>query len=265
MGDALDSELSSLITKLNQFQRDMVGTESPLSNIEKGGAGLDKFTELKNKINLRLSSARTLINDIQKMDQSQGKNSRDLISQQSKIRSEIAKMGEEWQELDATYRNEIRKRRSKLSSQELAERQEVVLMYQNQIEDIKISQRMGFLKGRNQTAPRVGTMAESGMFVPKGMNSGTEAHNGSGSIGGGGGGGYKEAMTDEQMHSLVAIKARDNRIDKEIEKIGEGVDELKHLARDMQDEINMQVKTIDRIQDKVVYTICILYIHYTHH
>ena len=131
----------------------------------------------------------------------------------------------------------------------------MVLYLQSLIEDIKVNQRLGFLQGHNvQTVQpgKIGTIAQSDMF---GGPSEDATDSNSPDIGGNGSNshGTREGITDVQMHTLVTLKERDKKIDKEIEGIGQGVDTLNRLARTLNEEATSQGKTLDRIQDKVEF------------
>jgi hypothetical protein len=63
------------------------------------------------------------------------------------------------------YRNEARKRRSKFTPQEMANRQEQVVELQAAINDIREMQRSGFVKGYQ--VQRLAKMEESELFNPR--------------------------------------------------------------------------------------------------
>lgn len=252
--DPLDVELNTLVDKLSSIQKSIQYADT-LSSLEKGagGAVYDKFTDHQFKIQNRLTSTKTLAANIKELEAYNSKRSRELITLQAQLRSNMKQLEEEWQELDLVHKSETKKRRSKLSSRELADRQELILVFQADIEDMKLNMKLGFIQGKYMdSAPtaggKVGSMAQSEMFLPSGTGTGTEK---AGSSQSGSQGGPKEDVTDEQMQSLVEIRNRDTDIDKEIGIIGEGVDYLKHLATAMNEEVTLQNTALDRIQDKV--------------
>lgn len=93
-----------------------------------------------------------------------GSNPRELISLQSQVRTELATLNEDWKELDISYRNECKKRRSKISVEELSQRQQMLSALQEEIQRIKEIQRAGFVKG--YLGKQIDKMEESEVFNP---------------------------------------------------------------------------------------------------
>lgn len=162
MADPLDGELLALINKLNKIQGQVGGVKV------KGGGGddgkIDRFIDLKNQMTDRLMGLKEIFENIQALEKNPGSNPKELISEQSKVRSELAALNEDWKELDLNYRNEAKKRRSKFSPEELAQRQQILGALQDEIQRIKAIQRAGYVKGYQ--AVQLDKMEDSELFNP---------------------------------------------------------------------------------------------------
>ena len=161
MADSLDGELLALINKLNKIQKEVGGVKAK-ANVD--GGKIDRFMDLKTQMTDRLMDLKETFENIQRLEKTPGSNPKELIGEQSKVRSELALLNEDWKELDLTYRNEAKKRRSKFSEEELGERQQILTALQLEIQRIKEIQRAGFVKGY-QTV-QMDRMEDSAMFNP---------------------------------------------------------------------------------------------------
>ena len=56
------------------------------------------------------------------MEKTSGTNPKELITEQSKLRGEMANLMEEWKAMEAIYRNEAKKKRSKYTPEEMQDR-----------------------------------------------------------------------------------------------------------------------------------------------
>ncbi len=212
MSDALDCELIGLINKLNKIQAEIGGGKQKDSIAAKHGGKIDRFIDLKMQIGERLEVIKTTIDDVKKYEKMPGSNPKDLIGSQSKLRNELSCVTDEWRELDTIFRLETKKRRSKFSPEELAERQNMLVDLQNQIQDIKEMQRAGYVKGYQGN--RLTKMEDSEMFRPKDItNTGPGGTPAPGGIHTRGVTGTRNNnMTDENRMQLMALKERDNLI-----------------------------------------------------
>jgi DNA repair ATPase RecN len=162
MGDSLDSELLLLISRLNKIQGQVGGAKSKWNKDHDGK--IDRFIDLKDQMTERLMNLKETFENIQSMEKSPGSNPKELIGEQSKVRSELAALNEEWKELDSTYRNEAKKRRSKFSAEELSHRQQILDALQLEIQRIKDIQRAGYIKG--YSGVQMEKMEDSELFNP---------------------------------------------------------------------------------------------------
>jgi hypothetical protein len=149
---------------------------------------------------------------VHKLNSSPGLNPKELITAQSKVRTELTTLNEEWKELDNIHRHEAKKKRSKLSSEEMSWRQQIISSLLAEIQAIRDIQRAGYVKGYQSVA--MVTLEESELFKPKdssdantSINNGstTTASRGVNSV-------HKEEMTDNHRLALMKLKERDLEI-----------------------------------------------------
>ena len=164
MADPLDGELLALINKLNKIQKEVGGVKG------KGGSGegngkIDRFLDLKSQMTDRLMGLKETFENIQLLEKTPGSNPKELIGEQSKVRSELAALNEDWKELDLCYRNEAKKKRSKFSPEDLALRQQMLVALQAEIQRIKEIQRAGYVKGYQSVT--MDRMEDSEIFNPR--------------------------------------------------------------------------------------------------
>lgn len=109
--DNLDTELLSLISRLNKIQTEFGGGKGPsLSAIVDETGKVDKFLDLRAQMHDILAGLR------QKMDfsnelETNRSNPRELIAVQSQIRSDLSKLSDDWELLDSMYKKEIKKKK----------------------------------------------------------------------------------------------------------------------------------------------------------
>jgi hypothetical protein len=70
----------------------------------------------------------------QGLEKQPGSNPRELIAVQSQIRGDLATLNEDWKELDALFRSEAKKRKSKISPEEMGKREKILLEFQSEIQ-----------------------------------------------------------------------------------------------------------------------------------
>ena len=163
MADSVDSELILLINKLNKIQKDVGGVKSK-GSAESDGK-VDRFIDLQNQMTERLMNLKETFEGIQSLEKTPGSNPKELIGEQSKVRTELAALNEEWNDLDAVYRSEARKKRSKLTPEELSHRQQILDTLQVEIQRIRDIQRAGYIKGYQGS--QIERMEDSELFNPK--------------------------------------------------------------------------------------------------
>lgn len=172
-----DDELTELLTKLYTIQED-IGAKPKTSEDEKkakaeniavmghGNKKVEKkgtkFLELKSTIVDRLKKIHHLLKETKEKEAAGygGDNAKEIIKMQAEIREHIRQAGEEWKEMDAIYKNEARKKKSKFTPEELEVQSELVRRLYAELEKVKEAQMRGYAKNRDPgTAVALNTKA----------------------------------------------------------------------------------------------------------
>lgn len=165
-----DDELTELLTKLYTIQED-IGAKPPTTEEEKQaraqnvaamGQGGDKKTEkkgsrflqLKSQIVDRLKQIHQLLKDCKEKESAGygGDNAKEIIKMQASIREHIRQASDEWNEMDAIYKKEARKKKSKFTPEELEVQAELIKRLSVEIQKVKELQMRGYAKNRDAGA-----------------------------------------------------------------------------------------------------------------
>ena len=163
-----DDELTELLTKLYTIQED-IGAKPKTSveekktkaeNVAKMGRGKkaqqkgSKFLELKSTIVDRLKTIHHLLKETREKEAAGygGDNAKEIIKMQAEVREQIRQAGDEWKEMDAIYKKEARKKKSKFTPEELEVQSELVKRLHAEIEKVKEAQMRGYARGRDAGA-----------------------------------------------------------------------------------------------------------------
>ena len=158
----IDDELTELLTKLYTMQED-VGAKPKSSDEEKKlkaeniavmGTGRkaqakgSRFLELRSMIIQRIKTIHRKLSEVKDLENAGygGDNPTQLIKLQAEIREEIRQANDEWKELDAIYKREARKKRSKFTPEELETQAQLVQQLYEQIEKVREAQMAGFAR-----------------------------------------------------------------------------------------------------------------------
>jgi methyl-accepting chemotaxis protein len=266
-----DQELTVLLTKLYGMQED-VGAKPKTSeeekknkaeNIQSMGKGRkgkktgSRFLELKSSIVERLQTIHRLLEEDAargKGSVAQGNNPKEVIAAQARMREEIRQASDEWKEMDALYKNEARKKRSKFTREELEVQETLVTRLQAEIEKCKAAQMKGYARGgRDDVAASLNTAALSA------LDSDTLFASNQGGTGGRSGGSRNKwgdnssgvAMTDGQRQKLQMVQDRDAEFDQQIDEIGEGIQDLAEIAQMQSEEVQRQNAMLEQVSDRV--------------
>jgi hypothetical protein len=257
MSDSLDSELVSLINRINKVQN-VIGGKKKGGMFSDSRGKVDHFIDLSERMKERLETIKTAVDEIKKLERVPGANPTELITNQSTVRTELNLISEEWKELDTIHRLEKRKKRSRYKQEELDARGMVVYTMQVSIQAIKDSQRSGFVKGIE--TKRMVTMEESELFAKRDVESGAVGASNAGSSGTTGPNGMptgprigarNNQMTEQQRGQLMMIRERDQEFDVQIDEIGKGLDILRELAVQANEEVKLQNTMLDVLEEKV--------------
>jgi len=161
-----DEDLTVLLTKLYTMQEDLgakpksteqdkrakaenvavMGTSGNRKTEKKGS----RFLQLKTAVLDRLKAIHQLLKDTKELEGAGygGDNAKDIIKMQAEVREQIRQATDEWNELDAIYKKEARKKKSKFTVEELEVQSELVKRLYNEIEKVKEVQMKGYARSR---------------------------------------------------------------------------------------------------------------------
>ena len=176
--------------------------------------------------------------------QESGERDNATIKQQAAIRAKLQEARSLWEALDKLYQDEVKKRRSKFSDEELVLRCEAVSMLKNHLAGLEETWR-ALYTGRARSEVKL----ESLDTVVARLKAAHHHHHGGG---GGGGGGAEELgssvvakyeheeVTSEQSVRLQQIQLTKAKHDQTLEEIGDLVDGLHDRAGIMRDQVEAQ-------------------------
>lgn len=163
-----DDELTDLLTKLYTIQED-IGAKPATSEDEKKAKAQNvatmgkgkkaqakgsRFLELKSTIIDRLKTIHNLLKEIKSKEAAGygGDNAKEIIKMQAEVREHLRQCGDEWNEMDAIYKKEARKKKSKFTVEELEVQSDLVRRLWAELEKTKEAQMRGFSKNRDAGA-----------------------------------------------------------------------------------------------------------------
>jgi SYP7 family syntaxin len=253
-----DEEITDLLTKLYSIQED-IGAKPKTSenekrekaeNVSKMGSTKksekkgSKFLELKSKIVDRLRSIHQLLKDTKALEGAGygGNNAKDIIKMQAETREQVRQATDEWRELEAIYKKEARKKKSKFTPEELEVQSELAKRLYAEIEKVKDAQMKGYARSR---VPDAATA----------LNTKALAYDPSAGKGGGkpswGGTGGGTAMTGDQKQQMLQLEERDADFDLQLDEIGEGILDLAEIAQQQGEEVRLQTQMLDQVDKKL--------------
>merc|ERR1712238_39608 len=150
-------------------------------------------------------------------------------------------MGDEWRELEAIYKKEARKKKSKFTPEELEVQSELVKRLYAEIEKGKGAQVNGYARSRvPDAATALNTKALA--YDPSAARS-----SGSKPSWGGTGGGV--ALTSDQKQQMLQLEERDADFDLQLDEIGEGIQDLAEIAQQQGEEVRLQTQMKDTLEE----------------
>mmetsp|Transcript_21879 Transcript_21879/g.52055 ORF Transcript_21879/g.52055 Transcript_21879/m.52055 type:complete len:311 (-) Transcript_21879:278-1210(-) len=252
-----DEEITDLLTKLYTMQED-IGAKPKTSDDEKRakaentakmGSGKkaekkgSKFLQLKSAIVDRLKKIHQLLKDTKQLEGAGygGDNAKDIIKMQTETRENIRTATDEWKELEAIYKKEARKKKSKFTTEELEVQSELVKRLYAEIEKVKDAQMKGYARSRTpDAAVALNTKALS--YDPSASGSKKPSW-------GGTGGGV--ALTNDQRQQMLQLEERDADFDLQLDEIGEGIQDLAEIAQQQGEEVRYQNQMLDKVDRKL--------------
>lgn len=247
--------MNALMRKLESIEQETAEGDGKKGGNKGGKESLDEFGRLKREIHREIKAVREAIAERDLMLVKEA-GSKATVEMSARIRATIKTVREEHRQMVKIQQTQANKRRGK-NVQEIEHRAEVVELVLKHIEEVE-----GLEKRRYQTKE---TEARVNLFAGAGFGGGAAGSDISGlrSVmvgmpeGAGGGPGGGRAATDTELpdidvqEGLQALAKTDERIDNELEEISSGVQDLKHIALDMKEEVRLQSAMVDEITNKV--------------
>lgn len=250
-----DDELTDLLAKLYGIQEEIGAKpkstpeekKNRAENVVAMGQGkkaqekASRFLQLKGEIVDRLKSIHQALKDIKEKEQAGfgGDNAKEIIKMQADVREQLRQASDDWKTLDEIYKKEARKKRSKFTPEELEVQQELVQRLYTEIEKVKEAQMKGYARGQRENTPGLPTKS---LFMDSGNKKGGPSWQGTG-------GGV--ALTDGQAQQLLQIEERDADFDRQLDEIGEGIQDLAEIAEMQGEEVAHQTQMLDKLHTKI--------------
>jgi syntaxin of plants SYP7 len=254
-----DEEITELLTKLYTIQED-IGAKPKTTEEEKRSKAENaakmgstkkaekkgsKFLELKSAIVDRLKTIHQLLKDTKELEGAGygGDNAKEVIKKQAEMREQIRQATDEWRELEAIYKKEARKKKSKFTPEELEVQSELVKRLYAEIEKVKDAQMKGYARSR---APDAATALNTKALAydPTASNSGGNRPSWAGTGGG-------VALTGDQQQQIMQLEERDADFDLQLDEIGEGILDLQEIAQQQGEEVALQGQMLDKVDKKL--------------
>lgn len=257
-----DEELTDLLTKLYTIQED-IGAKPKTSSEEKRTKAENaakmgttkkaekkgsKFLELKSTIVDRLKTIHQLLKDTKELENAGygGDNAKEVIKKQAEMREQIRQATDEWRELEAIYKKEARKKKSKFTPEELEVQSELVKRLYVEIEKVKALQMKGYARGHGTPDAAAALNTKALAYDPTAGSSGSKP-----SWAGGGGTGGGVALSGDQQQQVMALEERDADFDLQLDEIGEGILDLQEIAQQQGEEVALQGQMLDKVDKKL--------------
>ncbi|RQM24242.1 hypothetical protein B5M09_001778 [Aphanomyces astaci] len=254
----MSRELDGLLDILAKINVEMGGEET---REKKGMKKGDRFGELRVKISERLHALKINLNDIsQPVSTKKPMHPREKIQQQQAIRNDLQGLEEDLEELRSVYDAEAKKKKSKLTKEELQIRKDFVDQYTSELEFVKEQASNAYLKaspaGRSPqggaahgfdraalfgtstaVSPSAGQSTFAAGFNGNGKTNGWTVGSGGGS-GGGGGDVHQEEITTEHRDVMLQIEQKDQHL-------------LGQLARGLNEELVKQNIMLEGLEERI--------------
>jgi len=265
-----DKDLTQLLTVLYTIQEDVgavpktskedketkaqnVAAQSSMGKGKKAAAKGSRFLVLKSSIVEKLREVHAMLaeqaeREAGRVSVAAGNNPKEIIAKQAKVREHIRQLQEDWRELDGLYKNEARKKRSKFTQAELETQHTLVLNLQAEIEKVREIQQRGYVRGAGDSADvatQLNTKALAALEAKTLMESDGPAR------GGGGWDSNDVQLTDQQMLQVQQIEARDADFDRQLDVIGEGIQDLHEIALMQGEEVRRQNMMLDNMGRRI--------------
>lgn len=258
-GTRKNDELTELLTKLYSIQEDIgakpkttddekkqkaenVATMGSTKKAQKKGS---RFLDLKSTILDRLKTIHRLMKETKEKEEAGmgGDNAKDIIKMQAEIREHIRQSGDEWNEMDEIYKKEARKKKSKFSTEELEVQSELVRRLNAEIEKVKELQMRGYARGRE--SGKAVSLNTKALYADSGAGRGSGKKEPWSGTGGG------VALSSGQRSQIQQLEERDVDFDRQLDEIGEGIQDLSEIAQMQGEEVKRQSAMLDQVNSKM--------------
>ncbi|GBG27342.1 Hypothetical Protein FCC1311_035642 [Hondaea fermentalgiana] len=244
-------EVEDLLMRLRAIEKEMPVQEKK----DKTKASSDRFMEAKKEFLAGMASVK---DSLRSMHDTKGiTRSRDQIAQAHQVRKQLKDLNEIFLEMERLHSKEVRKKRRKLSDEELATRTQFLQEFKVQLERMKKLSS----KATSVTSGAAGTAAAGGVddqdleVGGSGFDTASFFRNLDPGTGGASSGARTQPknveLTEMQQQSLEQIKRRDQEFDEVLDQIGELIDQAGEKAKIIQDEINLQDKMMDEVDENL--------------
>jgi len=217
-----------------------------------------RFLELKSSIVDKLKLVHGLLQEqadreAGKIRVAGGNNPKEIIAKQAAVREHIRQMQEEWAEMDALYKNEARKKRSKFTQAELEAQQVLLLSLQSEIEKVREIQQRGYVRAAGDAADVVITLNTTTLASLDAADAFSNTPQGSAPGWGNGNNNDEEdvALTSDQRMRIQQLKQRDTEFDQHLDDIGEGIQDLAEIAAMQGEEVKRQNVMLDNLGRRI--------------
>lgn len=171
--------------------------------------------------------------------------------------------------MEALYAKEVKKRKSKLSAEELELRREFLSQFKRNLEDMRKMTTKSFSIGAGTAADNDSSFSgvgggggggasglgfDTSSFFKNMPEAGAQGAGGAATGGGASSGAAEVELTDMQNQSLAQIKARDKQFDDILDQIGLAIERAGEQAKAIQDETQKQHAMLDNLEENLEKT-----------
>jgi SYP7 family syntaxin len=259
-GAKKEEDVTSLLAKLYELQED-VGAKPKTSAEEKiakaqniqavdmgkgrgGKKSGSQFLNIKSSLVQRLQGIHHMLEETGSTT-----NSKEIIAKQAEVREEVRQAQDEWNELNSLYKSEAKKKRSKFTPEELEIQQTLVQRLSQELEKAKEVQMKGYIGRKATNAPDINMDILNSINVKTlDPDAGTGKQN---NWAANPNNAQMAAVTEGQQMQLQQLQERDQDFDRQIDQIGEGIQDLAEIAQMQGEEVQRQNVMLDNLNNKI--------------
>uniref|UniRef100_A0A6S8B106 t-SNARE coiled-coil homology domain-containing protein n=1 Tax=Aplanochytrium stocchinoi TaxID=215587 RepID=A0A6S8B106_9STRA len=243
-------DIDELLERLSEVQKHMPDENEGKKKVQ--GDKMDAFQSVKSSFIAKLLGVKKTIREMQEAQQKVTTKTTDQIAKQQHVRSELKELNNLQKEMEALQSKERRKKKSKLSEQELKERDDILRQFQIQLLNLKQASTKGYINANIDLNADLET-GTSGAGIGN-LHATSDFLNDSGTFSGTGGsyaGAEGIELTELQKESLLKIEERDKGFDQTIDTLGQAVDRAGELAKAIGGEAEKQNALLEKTDEKI--------------